>query len=327
MTTRPLELIAMSLAFAVAAPLGAQLRINELSLDPVGPNAGAQIVELINVSGAPVVIGADWSICIRPLYPPMPQVTIPTSGIVRVHIGQTGTDTATDWFLPGVTLAADGEFALYRTNIFFDDITRIMDFASWGAGAPFTRIVTAVQAGLWPALTAHLTIPAEGNTLAWFGTGSGPSAFFDDSTPTLGAPNQPATSIAFGSGCPGTAGTPTLAADPAAPLPWLGSPFGVRIGSLPANPTNVVFLVTSLTETPPSSLAAIGMPGCDSYLTPDVVQLALAPATGLTLSTTFPADPAFAGARLLRQAAVLDLPANAMGLVLSNPMRMTTGLR
>ena len=41
------------LVFGLAAPAPAQLRINELLLNPPGPNAGKQIIEIINTSDMP----------------------------------------------------------------------------------------------------------------------------------------------------------------------------------------------------------------------------------------------------------------------------------
>ena len=177
---------------AVAAP--AQLRINELFLNPPGPNAGKQIIEIVNVSDAPFTPPANWSWCISPAYSRIPRIEIPAGGVVQLHIGALGTNTATDWFLPSVVeLPLDGEFAIYSTNLFWAVPMFIEDFVSWGAGAclPFcSRIDIAVRAGKWPDITSHLPVPAEGSSIAWLGNGNGPAKFYVDSTPTLGNANE-----------------------------------------------------------------------------------------------------------------------------------------
>ena len=71
---------------ALSASAGAQLAINEVLIDPVGPNAGNQVVELVNTGTMPFD-PTGWSFCLRPSYPPMPSIVIPAGGIVRVQDG------------------------------------------------------------------------------------------------------------------------------------------------------------------------------------------------------------------------------------------------
>lgn len=206
-----------SLLCLLGTPLSAQLKISELLLDPPGANGANQIVELVNVGATSVTPGPNWTLCARPLYPPLPQIAVPAGGVVRLHIGVVGTDSATDWFVPGIpVLALDGELAIYSTNIAFADPTQMVDFVSWGNGAasPFnSRMSTAISAQLWTSATAHVTLPAEGpQTAAWLGGGAGvgPGAWFIDGTPTLGAPNNPAVFEAFAAGCAGSVGEPNV---------------------------------------------------------------------------------------------------------------------
>lgn len=324
MHTSPLRVLVPLLA---ALPLSAQLRISEILIDPQGNNAGQQIIELVNTSASPVTPGSAWTMCLRPFYPPMPQVAIPAGGVVRVHFGVSGIDTSTDWYVAFPSLLfPDGEIGLYRTNLFFDDPLLIDDFVSWGQGQALSRIHVAVGAGIWPTLNTHIAVPAEGHSLAWLGAGTGPSAYFDDSTPTIGAPNRPAAFAAFGAGCAGSAGVPTLAPAAASPLPWLGAPFTVQLGNLPASPSNFGFLVTDFVSAAPQSLAPFGMPGCTSYLAPSIVQLGIG-AAAISFTFPFPNSTAFEGLHLVHQGFVGDAAANAIGISATAAANVTLGLR
>ena len=68
------------------------------------------------------------------------------------------------------------------------------------------------------------------------------------------------------------------------------------------------------------------MPGCNSYLSPDVVVLATG-GSSITYSLTLPANPAYEGVPFVQQAVVMNAGANASGLIVSNPARSTTGVR
>jgi len=323
------------LASLCVASATAQLRIGEVLPDPVGPNIGSQIVEIHNVSGASFTPPGNWVVCIRrggPVlgYPLMPSIAIPPGGVVQVHVGATGTDTATDWFMPHLPfLLADDEFAIYSTDqvLLFADPAFMLDFVSWGAGpgAFSSRIVTAVAAGLWPNTTTHLPIPAEGNTLAWLQQGSGPSAWYEDSTPTLGALNAPAQFVTFGTGCAGSAGVPDLHAATAGDLPWLGASFTTEVSGLPGFTATI--MIMGLTETPGLPLASFGMPGCLGYLTVDTTFFGVGAGT-VQFSIALPATASLAGITYVNQGVVLDPAAgNGLGAVVSNPARATTGLR
>ncbi len=68
---------AFLLFFHLGAAAPAQLAFNELFLDPPGPNAGNQIIELINTSDSPFTPPISWRFCIRPSYIRVPSVQIP----------------------------------------------------------------------------------------------------------------------------------------------------------------------------------------------------------------------------------------------------------
>jgi hypothetical protein len=314
--------IAMALLPATAM---AQLAINEALIDPFGPNAGNQIVEIVNTGNTPFD-PTGWAFCVRPSYPTMPSMIIPAGGIVQVHFGQTGTNTTTDWFIPFITLATDGEIAIYSTTSIFNfgNPALLEDFVSWGNGAGFGRINEAIAAGEWPASNMHVTLPAEGSTIAWFGSGNDPAAWFGDSTPTLGALNQPAQLVPFGMGCSGSAGVPDLALNH---LPWLGENYALDLGTLPPG-NGLAIMITSFTETAPQNLATFGMPGCFGYLNPDLTGVLFTSNGGATFGFSLPASPSFVGLVFVNQALVIDTAAgNPLGATMTNPVRATTGQR
>jgi hypothetical protein len=75
------------------------------------------------------------------------------------------------------------------------------------------------------------------------------------------------------------------------------------------------------------SLAAVGMPGCDLLLPPDIVEFRAALAGAAEWTLTIPNTPALAGAPFYQQAFVLDAAANALGLIASNGIAVTPGIR
>lgn len=136
---------------------------------------------------------------------------------------------------------------------------------------------------------------------------------------------SPATSVAFGSGCAGSAGVPVLAHVPYW-LPWLGDTFRTRVGSLGAN-AGAVYFVTGVTATPPLDLTGLGMPGCSSLVTIDSLALAPVGHGEAVSSLTIPNLPVLNGVHLYQQAAVLEPGANAAGVILSNAIDFGLGKR
>ncbi|MEC7583819.1 MAG: hypothetical protein VYE77_05835 [Planctomycetota bacterium] len=321
------------------------LRISEILEDPTGSNVGTQIVEVQNVSGQEFLQPAAWTLCMRrggaiPGYPELPSITIPAGGIVQLHIAASGTNTATDWYFPDLPmLNPDDELAIYSTTagngttaqlLQFSDRLYMEDFVSWGngPGAAFSRIATAVSAGLWPSSTSHLTPAAEGSTMAWFEEGTGPSAWYEDSTPTLGAPNAPAKYVPFAAGCPGSAGVPDLHAATPSERPWLGGTFTVEVTNVPFATLGVLYMGLLEFPAPGIPLVAVGMgPTCFGYPSQDVSFILFS--TGSMVSTlSLPLTPTFEGLVWVNQCVVLDPAAgNPLGAVISNPARATVGLR
>ena len=154
------------------------------------------------------------------------------------------------------------------------------------------------------ALLHNASLPGSANiyTTAW-----------QDSSPT-------ATYLGFGSGCPGTLGTPTLLAA-AGSRPALGSTFTARIGNLP---NNVALLTMGFSDQwsggqpLPFDLGLYGMPGCWQLVDPMATVFLAGGGNVATWSWNVPASQSFFGTRFYQQAFVLDGPANGLGLTVSN---------
>ncbi len=146
---------------------------------------------------------------------------------------------------------------------------------------------------------------------------------------TYGA-NQPARFEPFGSGCRGSAGIPNLAAA-RNEFPWLGQTFHVDLSSLPQNaPAFVLFGLSSKTIGPiplPLDLRVLAMPGCTLYQSADL-SVGLVNNKGTArISIPVPMVPQLASASFYAQGLVLDRPANAAGMTVSNAARLLLGAK
>ena len=135
----------------------------------------------------------------------------------------------------------------------------------------------------------------------------------------------PADVAPFGSGCAGTIGTPALAAAPFS-LPWLGDTTRLVVDAIPATEPGAAF-VSSFGSIPPIPLVGVGMPGCDLLVPTDVVEFRAATAGRAEWQLAIPNALALAGVQFRQQAFVLDSAANALGLVASNGVTATLGVR
>lgn len=132
---------------------------------------------------------------------------------------------------------------------------------------------------------------------------------------------QAASYTPFGTGCPGSAGTPMLTAGVKS-LPVLGQTFVSRIANVPLLATGIG--ITGLSRRRwaggrlPLDLVVIGMPGCQLYtdirLTVGLVSLA----SDVTWNTNIPSDPSFIGQSFYQQAFILDPSVPGLGAVMSN---------
>lgn len=134
-------------------------------------------------------------------------------------------------------------------------------------------------------------------------------------------PVHDATGSSYGTGCAGSAGTPTLACGE---LAWIGGTWAVDLSSAPANAPIAVLVGFSAVQTStgqslPLDLTIIGMPGCRLYTDPMVSLGAAADPTGnVTVSLSVPADPNLIGGDMFSQAMVIDPGVNALSLTTSN---------
>jgi hypothetical protein len=75
-----------------------------------------------------------------------------------------------------------------------------------------------------------------------------------------------------------------------------------------------------------TSLAAYGMPGCDSFLVPASSELGIVTGGAAHWSIAVPNAPGLAGVQLFQQALVLE-PVNPGGAIVTNAGTMTVGIR
>ena len=134
----------------------------------------------------------------------------------------------------------------------------------------------------------------------------------------------------FGTGCPGSVGTPSLAPS-AGRLPWLGEGFALRISRLPAGKPTYVYLGLSRTVWRsfrlPLDLRVIGMPNCLLYVSPDLTYPVTNTAGTALWNVRFPNDPGLVGVTFFNQAWVVDAAANPFGVSVSNAGEGRIGLR
>ncbi len=177
-----------------------------------------------------------------------------------------------------------------------------------------------------------LAFDAQRGSTVVFGGGVG-----SNGTPTLGDTWEYQSGIAagyagFGSGCTGSAGTPSLAAA-AGQLPWIGASFTMEVASLPPAAANVPFGILGTSNTSwgsrrlPLPLDPFGMRGCNLLASADL-WFPLANAGGrASWSIAIPSVTSLRGVALYLQGGVLDPGANALGITLSNAGTATLAIR
>jgi hypothetical protein len=146
-------------------------------------------------------------------------------------------------------------------------------------------------------------------------------------TPTTTA--SPASFATFGGGCPGSAGTPALAAA-AGSLPQIGSTFRLDLTNLPPGLRLVVgalgFSDATWQGLPlPRDLAALGMPGCTQYVAVDATWVRFSVLGFTTWPIPIPAVPSLAGLTFYVQAVVPDPGNNPFGATVTNAGAATIG--
>jgi hypothetical protein len=129
-----------------------------------------------------------------PLVFALRDIVVPSLGRVVVNLNQSGTNSATQLYFPGVTIDPAGSAALYCATTYAPDTTvtsttLMVDYVQWGA-AGWRNESTANTAGLW---TTGDVVPAvaDGHSIEFCGTRAdrGLSSWRGSPTPTPGSVN------------------------------------------------------------------------------------------------------------------------------------------
>lgn len=127
-------------------------------------------------------------------------ISVPAGGKVVIHVGESGTSTATTIFLnlaAGLPDAA-GSVALYVPNTqatLLTDATQILDYVAWGSGTQENE-ATATSASLWSTSNA-VALVASGHSIEFCGqTGQhGVTRWYENPTPNFGGSDNCSTPI------------------------------------------------------------------------------------------------------------------------------------
>jgi hypothetical protein len=182
-----------------APPAPPAIVINEVLLDPPGPNSGQQVVELHNRQQTPVDIGG-YTICMERLFPAgraqcyslPPGISLPAGGFFLIRLNRSG-KSAFDEISTGPfrDLVTDrDELALFCTPT-ISNPNNFIGYLSWGSGRPFFFGELAASVGIWPADgSVDVTALRDGSSLAYLGSGNGPLSYRIDLSPSLGRGNE-----------------------------------------------------------------------------------------------------------------------------------------
>ncbi len=137
---------------------------------------------------------------------------------------------------------------------------------------------------------------------------------------------QEAAVATFGSGCPGSRGTPNLLAT----LPHLGQSVSFIATGLPASQTGFLVLGGSNTTWSgaplPASLAPLGAPNCSLLVAFETLFSVSTTPVGTNVTVLpVPIDPGLLGGRAFLQMFVADPGTNTLGVVGSNGIALTVG--
>lgn len=141
---------------------------------------------------------------------------------------------------------------------------------------------------------------------------------------------HPGTVSTIGSGCPSSAGVPTLAAAPGS-LPFVGHGFELRMTGVPSSIFSPAFLMTGYSTTQwsgrplPWALGSYGMPGCTAWVAAEATDLMSGLGGVATKAWNIPVSTSFVGVEFHAQGAVLDPGLNAAGFAVSNGVTVHVG--
>ncbi len=141
---------------------------------------------------------------------------------------------------------------------------------------------------------------------------------------------DPASYVAFGVGCLGGGGTPSVYTASLA-RPWIGSAFRMEIRNLPKGNATVMAIGASSSAwgaTPlPQSLSPIGMPGCTLYVSMDLFVPVPNPASIASLTVPIPNTASMVGQSFYNQCFTVDPGATPLGVIASNAGHARIGAR
>lgn len=191
-------------------------------------------------------------------------------------------------------------------------------------GSDWTRVATATTP---EARTGARMVydPARQRLLLWFGrrVQFGTAVAFRD----LWQLGPTGTQTAYGSGCPGSLGVPTLAAAGGSqPVP--GGQADVELTGLPRAVALMGLGFSDTRSGPfalPLTLAPFGMPGCSLLADPWAALAVVGSGTAARWTLVIPDTPDLVGVVFFQQAVVLDPGSNAAGLTVTNGLRTTVG--
>jgi hypothetical protein len=143
-------------------------------------------------------------------------------------------------------------------------------------------------------------------------------------------PSDPAAFSSFGTGCPGSAGTPAISALPGRG-PWIADSLALELTRIPAGTVALGLVGVSKTRwgpiVLPLGLAGAGMPGCVLHVSGELLlPWPVSGATG-TLVVPIPNERALVGAGFHAQAFVYDPQVNVAGVTASNAGEGRIGAR
>lgn len=188
-----------------ALPVQAQeIVFNELLIRRSGADPHAdQIVELRNAGTLSVNIGG-WVFCHQFDYTSglPPDLTLAPGALLTVHFKASGTNSATDVYLPGDELADISDLALYVNGSAFTNPDNMRAFVQYGGVPASGRQSVANQAQLW-TLNAFVPSPPTDHSIELCADDpTVVTSYVPQSTPTIGLVNGcgvPTQEVSWGS--------------------------------------------------------------------------------------------------------------------------------
>jgi len=179
-----------TMLFAQANPV-----FNEILYNPAGVDANNQKIEIKNIGTATADI-SGWYFCIGFVYTELPAgISIPPGGIIVIHVGASGDNTSTEFFLSGLSdlNVSAGNIGLYINNSSFTTSSNMWAYVQWG-GSSIGRESVADDAGLWTPDTFAPGV-TDGHSIEYDGMGNSSSDWTDQSMPTIGLENGIVTTV------------------------------------------------------------------------------------------------------------------------------------